>query len=112
MFLVGKKNTTNTLFVYSFHKNRSHGYIQYIPKYSRKHSLLLRILTETPWHQADKSKPLSVKARADRSKISGEPALISRETKAAIFSGQKNLFQPPSTLVPKPHPIFPCVANC
>ena len=77
MFLVGKKNTTKYFICLLFHKNRNHGYIRYISKYLRKHSLLLRILTEPPWHQADKSKPLSVKARADRSKNSGEPTRIS-----------------------------------
>ena len=61
----------------------------YIKIYLRKHSLLLRILTEPPWHQADKSKPLSVKARADRSKISGEPAPISGKQKPPYFRARR-----------------------
>ena len=84
-----ERKTQQILSCLLFHENRNHGYIQYISKYLRKHSLLLRILTEPPWHQADKSKPLSVKARADRSKISGEPAPISGKQSRYIFGPEE-----------------------
>ena len=77
MFFSWKEKHNKYFICLLFHKNRNHGYIRYISKYLRKDSLLLRILTEPAWHQADKSKPLSVKAWADRSKNSGEPTRIS-----------------------------------
>ena len=89
MFFSWKEKHNKYFICLLFHKNRNHRYIRKISKYLRKNSLLLRILTEPPWHQADKSKPLSVKAPADRSKISGEPAPISGKQSRHIFGPEE-----------------------